>query len=142
MLALRYRSACEGEKAAVADDVPAEEHANYTETTAQIRQYAQALGLEAPGIDRSKPWPVYVCGDERLDICENFDEAGEDGLLVQLLEALVEQEGIGQVARRFRIGGGEQVADQIGVVAEDLPTHRRRRPPPGTGPGAAPPPHN
>lgn len=66
MLALRYRSACEGEKTAMADGVPADEHPSYTETTAQVTQYAQMLGLETPSVDRSKPWPVYICGSERL----------------------------------------------------------------------------
>lgn len=28
--------------------------------------YAQALGVGAPSIDRSKSWTVYVCGTERL----------------------------------------------------------------------------
>lgn len=65
-VALRYRSACEGEKAAAADGVPDAEHATYTETTAQVARHAQALGLEIPGVDTSKPWPVYVSGDERL----------------------------------------------------------------------------
>src|SRR6266851_5122 len=64
--ALRYRSAVEGEKAAHADGVPPDEYSHYTETKAQVEHYAQALGLEAPGIDTSKPWRVYVCGSERL----------------------------------------------------------------------------
>jgi hypothetical protein len=65
-VALRYRSACEGEKAATADGVPADEHPGYTETTAQVEQYAHALDLGRPSVDRSKPWTVYVCGTERL----------------------------------------------------------------------------
>lgn len=65
-VALRYRSACEGEKAAMADDVPAEAHPSYTETKAQVTQYAHELDLGPLNIDRSKPWTVYVCGSERL----------------------------------------------------------------------------
>lgn len=66
MLALRFRSAVEGEKAATADGVPADEHERYTETTAQVERYARDLGLEVPHLDRSKRWQVYVCGSERL----------------------------------------------------------------------------
>jgi hypothetical protein len=64
--ALRYRSAVDGEKAARADELSPDEYHIYTETKAQVEQYAQALGLEDPGIDTSKPWRVYVCGSERL----------------------------------------------------------------------------
>ena len=65
-VALRYRSACEGEKAATADGVPAEGHPGYTETKAQVEQYAHALGLGSLSVDRSKPWTVYVCDSTRL----------------------------------------------------------------------------
>lgn len=66
MMALRYRSASEGEKTAAADGAPAHEHASYTETKAQVKEYARDLGIEAPTVDRSKPWLIYVCGNERL----------------------------------------------------------------------------
>lgn len=66
LLALHYRSAIEGEKAAKDDGVPADAYETYTDTTAQVEQYAQELGLEKPEVDRSKPWTVYVCGSERL----------------------------------------------------------------------------
>jgi hypothetical protein len=63
---LRYRSAVEGEKAAKADGVSEAEYYTYTETTAQVTERSQELALEAPRVDKSKPWPVYVCGSERL----------------------------------------------------------------------------
>lgn len=63
---LRYRSACEGEKAATADGVSADKHPDYTETKAQVEQYANGLGLGGLSVDRSKGWIVYVCGNERL----------------------------------------------------------------------------
>ena len=66
LLALRYRSAREGEKAATADGVPADDHRTYTETTAQIERDAHDLGLETPSVDRSKRWTVYVCGSQQL----------------------------------------------------------------------------
>lgn len=65
-VALRYRNACEGEKAAMADGMPADDHTEYTETKAQVEQYAHDLGIETLSVDRSKPWKVYVCGSERL----------------------------------------------------------------------------
>jgi hypothetical protein len=64
--ALRYQSAVEGERAARADGVSPNEYHDYTETTAEIEQYARELGVEVPWIDTSKPWRVYVCGGERL----------------------------------------------------------------------------
>jgi hypothetical protein len=64
--ALRYRSACEGEKAATADGVSADEHPGYTETKAQVEQYANGLGLGDLSVDGSKRWTVYVCDSERL----------------------------------------------------------------------------
>lgn len=66
VLALRYRSATEGEKAAQADAIPLDEYHLYTETKAQVEEHAQELGLELPGVDNSKPWRVYFCGSERL----------------------------------------------------------------------------
>jgi hypothetical protein len=65
-IALRCRSAYEGEKAASADGIPADEHSGYTETREQVEQYAYALDLQPPVVDRSKPWIVYVCEGERL----------------------------------------------------------------------------
>jgi hypothetical protein len=66
MLAMRFRSAREGEKAASADGVPVEERHTYTETKKQVEAYAERLGLHAPWVDTSKSWQVFVCGDERL----------------------------------------------------------------------------
>ncbi|MGH3401314.1 MAG: DUF5677 domain-containing protein [Streptosporangiaceae bacterium] len=66
LLALRYRSADGGESAARADGLCPDEYHDYTETTADIKQYAHDLGLEAPRVDSSRPWRVYVCGSERL----------------------------------------------------------------------------
>lgn len=65
-LALRYRSASEGEKAARADGIPPGEYHNYTETKAQVEYDSQALSLGHPGVDASRPWRVYYCGSERL----------------------------------------------------------------------------
>ena len=61
-----------------------------------------------------------VAGHQRLDGREGLDEAGEQRFFRQLLETLVEQEGVGEIARGLRVGGGEEVGDEIGVVAEDL----------------------
>ncbi len=66
MLALRYRSACEGEKTAIAEGVPEKDLHTYAETKEQVARSARDLGLAAPEVDRSKPWTVYVCGEERL----------------------------------------------------------------------------
>ncbi len=66
MIAMRYRSARQGEKTAIADGVPVEAHPTYTETTKQVAEYAKGLGLQAPRLDSSKPWQVLVCGNERL----------------------------------------------------------------------------
>lgn len=66
MIAIRFRSAREGEKTASADGVPVEVHHTYTETTKQVAEYAKGLGLQAPRVDTSKPWRVFVCGNEML----------------------------------------------------------------------------
>jgi len=66
MVAMRFRSAREGEKTASADGVPVEAHHTYTETTKQVEEYAIGLGLQAPRVDTSKRWRVFVYGSERL----------------------------------------------------------------------------
>jgi hypothetical protein len=66
MIAMRFRSAREGEKTASDDGVPVEAHHTYTETTKQVEEYAMGLGLQAPRVDTSKRWHVFVCGSERL----------------------------------------------------------------------------
>ena len=58
--------------------------------------------------------------DERLDLREDFDEAGEQRLLRQLLEPLIQHQRVREIAGRFRISGGEQVSDQVGVFAQDV----------------------
>ncbi len=63
---------------------------------------------------------VGLGGDERLDGREDFDEAGEERLFGELFEALIEEEGVREIAGGLGIGGGEEVADQVGVVAEDF----------------------
>lgn len=60
--ALRFRSACEGEKAANADGSTADQYGWYIETIDAVMRYSRALGLEDPGRDGR----VYFCGKERL----------------------------------------------------------------------------
>lgn len=60
--ALRFRSACEGEKAAKVDGAIADQYGRYTETTQVVESYSQTLGLDVPRRDGR----VYVCGEERL----------------------------------------------------------------------------
>jgi hypothetical protein len=80
-----------------------------------------ALALEAlPGDEELLLLALGVRGDERLDVREDLDEAGEERLLRQLLEALVEEEGVGEVARGLGIGRRKEVGDQLGVVAQDV----------------------
>src|SRR5690606_31878352 len=51
---------------------------------------------------------------------EAFADAGEQGLFGEVLEALVEHEGVGEVAGGLGVGGGQEVGDEVGVVAEDF----------------------
>jgi hypothetical protein len=61
-----------------------------------------------------------IAGDEGLEGGEQLDEAGEQRLLGELLEALVEEQGVGEVAGRLGVGGGEEVGNEVGIVAEGL----------------------
>ena len=61
-----------------------------------------------------------IGGHEGLDAGEDFDEASEQRLLGQFLEALVEHQGVGQIAGDLGIGRGEEVGDQVGVLAQDV----------------------
>ena len=80
-----------------------------------------ALALEAvAGDEELLLLGLGVGGDQRLDVREDLDEAGEERLLGQLLEALVQEEGVREVAGRLGVGGREQVGDQLGVVAQDV----------------------
>src|ERR1017187_7809555 len=64
-----------------------------------------ALALEALARDEQLLLlALGVRGDKRLDVREDLDEAGEKRLLGQLLEALVQEERVGEVARRLGIG--------------------------------------
>jgi hypothetical protein len=60
LLAVRHRSAIQGERAAKADDAPA---GRYGETQNEVEEYSRMLGLDAPGMER---WGVFVCGSQRL----------------------------------------------------------------------------
>jgi hypothetical protein len=61
--ALRWRSACEGERAAAADGAAQDQYASYTETLADVERDSQTLGLEIP---ERAAHGVYVCGTQRL----------------------------------------------------------------------------
>ena len=58
--------------------------------------------------------------NERLDLREDFDESGEERLLRQLFEPLIQHQRVCEIAGRFWISGREQVSDQIGVLAQDV----------------------
>jgi hypothetical protein len=60
--AARYASAVEGERTTVADWAQTSEFGLYTETTAQVQDYSQTLGLPLP----SRKGRIYVCGEQRL----------------------------------------------------------------------------
>jgi hypothetical protein len=61
--ALRYRSACEGERAAKADGASNDQYHRYTETTEAVNRYSLALGLEEP----RREGYVCICEGERLE---------------------------------------------------------------------------
>lgn len=62
LLAARYASAVEGERAAKADGATIAEFGLYTETVAAVQNCSRDLGLPVPTRDGY----VYVCGEQRL----------------------------------------------------------------------------
>ena len=61
-----------------------------------------------------------IACDKGLDVGEDLDEAGQERLFRKLLETLVQQESVCQIARGLGVGRREEVPDQVRIIAQDV----------------------